>query len=296
MARDLPALAAVVALLIVSCAQTASAQKPGGVLKIYHRDSPASMSILEEATNSTEIPMMGVFNNLVLYKQDIAQNSLQSIIPDLATDWAWNEDGSELTFRLRAGVTWHDGHPFTANDVKCTWDLLLGSAPEKLRANPRKAWYQNLETVTADADLSATFHLKRPQPAIIALLASGYAPVYPCHVSPRDMRQHPIGTGPFKFVEFKPNEYIKVARNPDYWKTDRPYLDGIEYTVIPNRSTAILSFIAGKFDMTFPFEVTVPLLRDVKAQAPHAICELAGCGRLIVVSLPFIARSTSVSH
>src|SRR6516162_3125418 len=259
MARDLPALAAVVALLIVSCAQTASAQKPGGVLKIYHRDSPASMSILEEATNSTEIPMMGVFNNLVLYKQDVPQNSLQSIISDLATDWAWNEDGSELTFRLRAGVTWHDGHPFTANDVKCTWDLLLGSASEKLRANPRKAWYQNLETVTADADLSATFHLKRPQPAIIALLASGYSPVYPCHVSPRDMRQPPIGTGPFKFVEFKPNEYSKVARNRDYWKTDRPYLDGIEYTVIPNRSTAILSFIAGKFDMTFPFEVTVPL-------------------------------------
>jgi peptide/nickel transport system substrate-binding protein len=89
------------------------------------------------------------------------------------------------------------------------------------------------------------------------------------------MRQHPIGTGPFKFVEFKPNEYIKVARNPDYWKRDRPYLDGIEYTVIPNRSTAILSFIAGKFDMTFPFEVTVPLLRDVKSQAPQAICELA---------------------
>jgi peptide/nickel transport system substrate-binding protein len=245
-----------------------------GVLKIYHRDSPASMSILEEATNSTEIPMMGVFNNLVLYKQDVAQNSLQSIIPDLATDWAWNEDGSELSFRLREGAKWHDGHPFTANDVKCTWDLLLGKSQEKLRANPRKAWYQNVETVTADADLTATFHLKRPQPAIIALLASGYAPVYPCHVPPRDMRQHPIGTGPFKFVEFKPNEYIKVARNPDYWKRDRPYLDGIEYTVIPNRSTAILSFIAGKFDMTFPFEVTVPLLRDVKSQAPQAICEL----------------------
>jgi len=124
-------------------------------------------------------------------------------------------------------------------------------------------------------DLTATFHLKRPQPAIIAMLASGYAPVYPCHVSPRDMRQHPTGTGPFKFVEFKPNEYIKVVRNPNYWKRDRPYLDSIEYTVIPNRSTAILSFIAGKFDMTFPFEVTVPLLRDVRSRAPQAICELA---------------------
>src|ERR1700704_958105 len=97
-------------------ADTAMAQKSGGVLKIYHRDSPASMSILEEATNSTEIPMMGVFNNLVLYKQDVPQNSLQSIVPDLATDWSWNEDGIELTFRLREGVKWHDGHPFTAND------------------------------------------------------------------------------------------------------------------------------------------------------------------------------------
>jgi len=88
------------------------------------------------------------------------------------------------------------------------------------------------------------------------------------------MRQHPIGTGPFKFVEFKPNEYVKVARNSDYWRNGRPYLDGIEYTVIPNRSTAMLTFIAGKFDMTFPFEGTVPLPRDVKAQAPEAICEL----------------------
>jgi peptide/nickel transport system substrate-binding protein len=53
---------------------------------------------------------------------------------------------------------------------------------------------------------------------LIALLASGYAPVYPCHVSPRGMRSHPIGTGPFKFIEFKPNERITVALNPDYWK------------------------------------------------------------------------------
>jgi ABC-type transport system substrate-binding protein len=88
------------------------------------------------------------------------------------------------------------------------------------------------------------------------------------------MRQQPIGTGPFKFGEFKPNERIAVTRNPDYWKSGRPYLDGIEYTIITNRSTAILDFIAGKFDMTFPYQVTIPLLRDVKTQVPQAICEL----------------------
>src|SRR5262249_32190385 len=81
-------------------------------------------------------------------------------------------------------------------------------------------------------------------------------------------------TGPFKFVEFKQNESIKITRNPDYWKKDHPYLDGIEFTIIPNRSTAILAFIAGKFDMTFPTEVTIPLLKDVKSQAPQAVCFL----------------------
>src|SRR5690349_24016853 len=96
---------------------TAMAQRSGGILKIYHRDSPASMSILEEGTNSTEIPMMGVFNNLVMYDQHVAQNSLSSIVPDLATGWSVSEDGTQLSFHLRQGVKWHDGKPFTAKDV-----------------------------------------------------------------------------------------------------------------------------------------------------------------------------------
>jgi peptide/nickel transport system substrate-binding protein len=105
------------------------------------------------------------------------------------------------------------------------------------------------------------------------MLAAGYTPIYPCHVTPAQMRQHPIGTGPFKFVEYKPNQDIKLTKNTDYWKPGRPYLDGIEYTIIPNRSTAILAFIAGNFDMTFPYEVTFPLLKDIKAQAPQAVCQ-----------------------
>jgi ABC-type transport system substrate-binding protein len=128
--------------------------------------------------------------------------------------------------------------------------LLIGKAKEKLRLNYREAWFLNLDEITTNGDREVAFHLKRPQPAFISLLASGYSPIYPCHVSARDMRTHPVGTGPFKFVEYKPNQSIKVARNPDYWKPGRPYLDGIEYTIIPNRSTAILAFVAGKFDMT----------------------------------------------
>src|SRR5262249_44766361 len=155
-------------------------------------------------------------------------------------------DGKELTFRLRRGVRWHDGRPFTARDVGCTWSLLLGNGDAKLRINPRKSWYWNLERLTTTEDYEVTFHLKQPQPAFVALLASGYSPVYPCDVAPAQLRQHPIGTGPFKFVSYKPNESIRLDRNPDYWKPDLPYLNGIEWTIIPNRSTSLLAFVAGK--------------------------------------------------
>jgi peptide/nickel transport system substrate-binding protein len=175
---------------------------------------------------------------------------------------------------LRQGVKWHDGKPFTARDVKCTWDLLTGKANEKLRVNPRKSWYRNLDEVTVDGDYQVTFRLKRPQPAFVALLASGWSPVYPCHVPPRDMRTHPIGTGPFKFVEFKPNEVIRVARNPDYWKPGRPYLDGIEYTIIKNPSTAIMAFAAGNFDRYAVGILPIPLMKQIQNQAPQAICEV----------------------
>src|SRR6266481_3642817 len=135
-------------LIVMAAGAPALAQKPGGVLKMPHFDSPASMSILEEATRATVQPMMGVFNNLVLYDQQIAQSSLETVRPDLATSWSWSEDGKELTFPLRQGVKWHDGKPFTAADVKCTWDLLMGTAQEKLRVNPRETWYLNLAEVT----------------------------------------------------------------------------------------------------------------------------------------------------
>jgi peptide/nickel transport system substrate-binding protein len=274
MPRMVRALALLSCLLFCVSAFPVHAQKTGGVLKFFHRDSPASMSIHEEATISTVAPMMGVFNNLVLFKQDEKQNRLDVIEPELAESWGWNEEYTRVSFRVRRGVKWHDGKPFTAQDVKCTWDMLTSKASEKLRLNPRKAWYRNLDEVTTNGDYEVTFVLKRPQPAFLMLLATGMSPVYPCHVSPRDMRTHPIGTGPFKFVEFKPNDYIRLARNPDYWKPGRPYLDGIEWTIIPNRSTQTLAFIAGKFNMTFPYEATLQSTRDIKSQAPDAICEL----------------------
>src|SRR5271163_1157606 len=198
MKRNLRGFAAAGSLFLTMFTTEAGfAQKQGGILKMYNPDSPASMSIHEEATIISERPMMGVFNNLLMFDQHVKQSSLSSIVPDLATGWSWNEDGTELTLPLREGISWHDGKRFTAKDVQCTFDMLTGKSSEKLRVNPRKSWYRNLEVVTTNGDYEVTFHLKRPQPAFLTALAGGYSPIYPCHVTPRDMRSHPVGTGPF---------------------------------------------------------------------------------------------------
>ena len=271
MIRAITGIAAAAALALVLTGGTASAQKAGGILRVYNADSPPGLNIYEQATPWGQGPLMAVYNNLILFDQHVARNSLEAIRPDLATRWSWNEDGTELTFTLRQGIRWHDGMPFSAKDVLCTADLLLDQAKEKVRFNPRKSSFKNLASVSANGDYEVTFHLRRPQPAFPMFLADGFAVVTPCHQTPDQMRQLPIGTGPFKFVEFKPNEYIKVARNPDYWKPERPYLDGIEFTVIRDPATAVLAFISGKLD--FAHTMSPAMAKDITSRVPDAICE-----------------------
>ena len=154
MGRNLHAMAAAAALLaVLSAADPAPAQKFGGILRVHTLDSPPSLSMHEEAAPESARALMGIFNNLVVFDQHAKQNSLQSIVPDLATGWSWSEDGTQLTFPLRGGVKWHDGGPITAEDVKCTWDLLIGKSSDKLHLNPRKPWYRNLTEVTTNGRL-----------------------------------------------------------------------------------------------------------------------------------------------
>ncbi len=261
---------------LIGWASTGWAQKSGGTLRIQHMDTPPSASIHEESTVSVAVPFMAIYNNLVIFDQNVPKNSLESIVPDLATSWETKDGGRKLVFKTRDGVKWHDGKPFSAADVACTFDLIL--TPDRLRRNPRSAWYTNVEKVTADGPSEVTFHLKQPQPSLLALLASGYTPIYPCHVPAADMRRKPVGTGPFKLADFRMNEGIKLVKNPDYWKPGRPYLDAIEFSIIADRSTRMLSFVAGKFDMTFPADVTVPLLKNIKRDAPQAQCTMRESG------------------
>src|SRR5215204_3662037 len=116
-------LALLAATAALAFAGPASAQKSGGVLKLQHMDNPPSASIHEESTVSTAVPFMSVYNNLVMFDQHVPKNSLSSIVPDLATKWEWKDGGKALVFTVREGVKWHDGKPFSAKDVACTFDL-----------------------------------------------------------------------------------------------------------------------------------------------------------------------------
>jgi peptide/nickel transport system substrate-binding protein len=161
-------------ITVVAGVGPAAAQKQGGTLRSYIWDNPPSASIHEEATISTVFPFMPVFNNLVVFDQTKAESSLDTIVPDLALSWTWDAPKTRVTFKLAEGVKWHDGKPFTAKDVKCTFDLVAGlTESEDFRKNPRRVWYHNVEAIAVSGDNEVAFQLKAPQPSFLALLASG---------------------------------------------------------------------------------------------------------------------------
>jgi peptide/nickel transport system substrate-binding protein len=266
----------VLAAVLATLATSAVAQKYGGTLRFPLRENPSSASLHEESSITAIQPFMGVFNNLVMYDQHQEMARPESIRPDLATAWSWSPDNRVLTMKLREGVKWHDGKPFTSADVQCTWEMILEKRPSNWRKNSHKEWYGNLKEITVAGPHEVRFVLGRPQPSFLSFLASGWSPVYPCHVDGRVMRQKPIGTGPFMVADFKPNDVIRLVKNPDYWKKGRPYLDGIVYRIMPSTATRVLSFVTKDVDMTGTSTVTPSTIKDVQSQVPGAVCSTTG--------------------
>ena len=255
----------------ISISGAAHAQKSGGILKRANDENPPSASLHEEGSNIVTTPFVPVFNNLIDFDHSKPLSRPENIVPELATSWAWSADNKTLTFKLRRGVKWHDGKPFTAADVKCTWDALSGKRDAGWRRIPRQAWYSNLQEVVVEGEDQVSFRLNRPQPSFLTFFAGGWSPVYPCHVDAKSMRQKPIGTGPFMVQSFEPGKMIRLVKNPNYWKPGRPYLDGIEMPIIPSPSTRLLTFIAGQTDIYTP---SATLLAEVKQKAPDAVCDV----------------------
>ncbi len=248
--------------------------KPGGTLRLIHReDLPQGFAIHESATNSVTWPAMPCYSNLVIFDQMKKVERPETIVGELADRWSWQDGYRNLVFFLRKDVRWHDGQPFTSKDVKFTFDVAREAkdAPAKLRLNPRKEWWTNVEAIEAPDSHTVVFRLKRPQPSLPSMLASGYSPVIPAHVPLAEHRNRCLGTGPFKLKEWRKSEYVELVKNSDYFVKGRPYLDAIRYTVITERGTRVAALRSGQMDVAYPGDTTVQMAEQLKAAVPTMV-------------------------
>jgi peptide/nickel transport system substrate-binding protein len=274
-------VSALLLILAAAVVAPAAAQAPavregkaGGILRpVLREDLPQGFAIHESATNSVTWPAMPCYSNLVMYDQTKRLGRMDTIVPELAEKWSWQDNYRNLVFFLRRDVKWHDGQPFTSKDVKFTFDVVreAAEAPAKLRINPRKEWYANVDAIEAPDPYTVVFRLKRPQPSLVAMLASGYSPVLPAHVPLAEHRARCIGTGPFKFKEWKRGQSVELVRNPDYFVKGRPYLDGVRYTVIVERGTRVAALQAGQIDVAYPGETTLAIAEQLQKAVPGMV-------------------------
>jgi len=271
-------LAIVLGTLCAAFPAGSQTPKRGGILNTLVIEDPPGLLIHESATVSNVWPMSPCYSNLVLFHPLKPLESAETVIPELAERWSWQDNYRNLVFFLRKNARWHDGQPFTSRDVKYTFDVVREApeAPAKLRLSPRKDWYANVEAIEAPEPHTVVFRLKRPQPSFLLMLASGYSPVYPAHVQLADLRQRCVGTGPFRMKQYVRGQLVELERNPDYFVPDRPYLDGIRYTIIGERGTRLAALQAGRLDAFVPLEMTRTMAESVKKGAPSLVITEVG--------------------
>ncbi len=248
------AIATILGLLlsILSCTGADNDEGPAAVRK--GDSAPAHGDILVEGAigdASNLIPLLAsdsashsisglIFNGLVKYDRDL------NIVGDLAESWEISRDGLVITFRLRKGVRWHDGRPFTADDVLFTYRLTVDPKTPTAYAG------DFLKVKKAEALDPHTFRVTYDRPFAPALMSWG-ASVMPKHllegrdVTKSPLARHPVGTGPYRFKEWKTGQKIVLAANPDYFE-GRPYLDGRIMRVIPDMATMFLELRARGID------------------------------------------------
>ena len=217
----------------------ALAQTPGGVLRVGMQTDPVGLDPHITNATSTRNMLENVYDTLVMF-----DSSLQ-IVPGLAESWTASDDGLTWTFTLREGVTFHDGTPLTASDVKFSIERIKDPAI----ASPRADDFAVVESIETPDDRTVVMHLTEPfSPLLSKLAASLNVIVSQAAVEEfGDLQENVFGTGPFRFVEYLPQTRMVLERNEDFWGTDAdgnalPYLDGIEFVFYPDataRTTAI---------------------------------------------------------
>ncbi|MCZ8183903.1 MAG: ABC transporter substrate-binding protein [Beijerinckiaceae bacterium] len=219
----------------------ALAQKRGGTLVQITQPEPPTLGSYVSTANPVGQVASKIYDGLLEYDFDLKP------LPSLAESWTVAEDGKTVTFKLRAGVKFHDGKPFTSADVQYTFmDVLKKVHPRGINT------FAEVTAVETPDPQTAIFRLNRPAPYMMAALSGYESPILPKHVfSQGDIRTHqnansPVGTGPFKFVEWRRGEFVRLDRNADYWKPGLPYLDRIVVRFIGDTGTRAAALEKGE--------------------------------------------------
>ncbi len=235
---------AISALILAVGLGTANAQKRGGELHSIINLEPGHLGIGLNLQIPAQVISSKIFQSLIKYDANFDP------VPVLAESWDASADGKSFTFKLRQGVTWHDGKPFTAADVVFTVEEIMAIHPLSRRV------FARVESTTAPDDYTVVFKLKQPYAAFMSAFDISSVPIYPKHLyegtdyRKNDYNNKPIGTGPFMFVEWKRGSHVKLARNENYWKKDRPYLDALYFHVLPDSATRALELEQGRVHFT----------------------------------------------
>ena len=233
-----------------TAAPTAAAgtpSQPGGTLVVVHTSDPGSLNPAITTAFNTHFVTDQIFNGLVGLDDQL------NPVPELAASWEIGEDGKVYTFKLQPNVTWHDGQPFTSADVKFSFEAAL------LKFHSRtKAGLENvLEAIETPNEGTVVFRFKQPYGPLLQRLDVVEAPIIPKHIyEGKDIQQDPanltpLGTGPFKFVEYIKGDHVTLERNPNYFKAGLPYLEKVIFRIIPDANTATLALEQGEVDFLF---------------------------------------------
>jgi peptide/nickel transport system substrate-binding protein len=186
--------------------------------------------------------------------------------PNLARTFEISPDALTYVFHLRSDVAWHDGTAFTARDVVFSCGQML----PQLNPRSRNA-FSHLDSVTAPDSKTVVFKLKQPFNAFLLSLMASSAPMMPAHIyEGSDFRTNPfnlkpIGTGPFKFAEWKRGQYVHLARNEHYWRPGQPGMDGIFYRLCPTPEQRMVAMETGAVDIAMADDIDTVVTSRLKA-------------------------------
>ncbi|MBI2906652.1 MAG: ABC transporter substrate-binding protein [Chloroflexi bacterium] len=218
--------------------------KYGGVMTISTIADPASFDAQQETTVNTHMAVGPAYNNLVAYDPFTGKE----IAPDLAESWDMSRDGLRYTFKIRKGIKWHDGRPFTAEDVEFSLRKIV-FPPQGIKSARGFFLEDVVDKIAATNAETLNLTMKYPLAFAMSVLADDACKILPKHVLEKDMKglvRNVLGTGPFKFKAHNPGVSIEYVKNPDYWVKGRPFLDGVALYIIKDAYTRIAALRTGR--------------------------------------------------